>query len=727
MATQKVRATAEAFLLQRGDGYAILRARLADGEVLRAVGSLGEVTLGSECEFVGRYQYHERYGRQFVVDSYYTVLPTSVIGIERFLASGRFKGVGAQTAKRLVSHFGVRTLDVLEHHPDQVATVPGLTPKRAQAVVAAFASERHLARLATFLRSHDLPLHLADKLAQAYGGSAAALQAMKEHPYLAAQDVRGIGFHTADRLAHAAGVAHSAPERLQAALLHVLQEAEDEGHMYLPQTEWLQRAAALTGVAYEEVAAVSTELVAHSRVVYRQIGQDLAVYGGYLDRVEKTIALRIRALLEGSAEQTAGAAEETERLLQDDVAALTDAQRMAALAPRHSRLVVLTGGPGTGKTTTVRAMASYGQAWGWRVILAAPTGRAAKRLTESTGMAALTIHRLLEVGQQSGNGYGFARNRTRRLEGDLFIIDESSMIDAPLFASLLDALPDHAHLVLVGDPEQLPAVGPGQVLRDVIASGAADVHALQHVFRQGSTSLITVAAHAVRAGQLPGFVRSADADCFFIEEQDAKATAERVIELAVTRLPRYLQVDARLGIQVIAPMRRGVCGVEALNERLSASLAPLYGGHDDTHLQSGARVFRSGDKVINNRNDYERDIYNGDMGLVTQISAEQLVVRFDDGASGHDVTFTRAQCAGLAHAYAVSVHKSQGSEYPCVIIPLAREHAIMLHRELIYTAMTRARRLLVLVGSRDALSLAVSKAGAHRRYTGLREAILAAP
>ncbi|MCY0874705.1 MAG: ATP-dependent RecD-like DNA helicase [Firmicutes bacterium] len=739
MATQKIRATAEAFLLQRADGYAILRVRLFSGEAMRAVGTLAEVPLGAECEFVGRFLFHERYGRQFMVDAYYTVLPTSAIGIERFLASGRFKGVGAQTAKRLVTYFGVHTLDVLEQDPEQVAQVPGLTPKRAAAIVAAFATQRELARLATFLRGHDLPLHLADKLVDAYGGSSAALQTLQEHPYQVAQDVRGIGFKTADQLAHAAGMSDEAPERLLAALQHVLREAEDEGHMYLPQAEWLTRAAALTGVALEQVAAVSGQLSARGAVVYRQVDQDAAVYGAYLDRVEQGIASRISELLQATAgglvhEGDDACAPEvlftTEALdspvgspVAADDAALTASQRAAALAPLSSRLVVLTGGPGTGKTTTVQAMAASAEAVGWQVVLAAPTGRAAKRLAQSTGYPALTIHRLLEVGQQGGGSHGFARNRKRRLEGNLFIIDESSMIDAPLFMSLLDALPQDARLVLVGDPEQLPAVGPGQVLRDLIASGVATVHELQYVFRQGKGSMITAAAHAVRSGQVPVLARSLDADCFFLEEDNAQAVADLVVELAATRLPRYLQVDARLGIQVLSPMRRGTCGVDALNERLSAKLASQA---KSPSLSSGERIFRVGDKVMNMRNDYDRDIYNGDMGLVTQVNEQDLTVRVDDGSQGRDVVFTRAQCAGLSHAYAVSVHKSQGSEYLCVIIPLAREHAIMLHRELIYTAMTRARRLLVLVGSREALAMAVSRKGANRRYTGLQQALRSA-
>lgn len=732
MATERIRATAEAVVVQLGDGQAVLRARLQSGEALRVVGRLSEVSLGAECEFVGRYAYHERYGRQFLVDSYQTVLPTSGIGIERFLASGLFKGVGAQTAKRVVAHFGVRTMDVLEHHPEEIVSVKGLTPKRAQAIVQAFAAHRDLARLATFLRGHDLPMHLVDKLAKTYGGGAAALKALQENPYQAAEDVHGIGFKTADELARAIGVAVGAPARLMAALLHVIQVAQEEGHMYLPQGEWLDRATQLTGVLREEVAAVCGQLGARGSVIYRPVGEVAAVYSAYLDRVEQTIAQRVLALVQHAVRPasdplvTDAFADEqaTDPAKMGEAAAtLTDIQRLAAFAPRHSRLVVLTGGPGTGKTTTVRAMTEWAHADGWRVVLGAPTGRAAKRLAESTGQPALTIHRLLEVGQSGGDAHGFARNRKRRLEGELFIIDESSMIDAPLFASLLDALPEHARLVLVGDPEQLPAVGPGQVLRDIIGSGVADVHELQYVFRQGHGSLITAAAHAVRAGLLPRLPRTPDADCFFLEEEDAQATAERVIELAVERLPRYLQVDARLGIQILSPMRRGICGVDRLNERLSERLAPTSPLGVEGRFTVGSRVFRSGDKVINNKNDYDHDIYNGDMGLITQVTADGLTVRFEDGSDGREVRFNREGAAGLSHAYAVSVHKSQGSEYPCVIIPLAREHAIMLHRELIYTAMTRARRLLVLVGSRQALSLAVSREGASRRYTGLQEAL----
>jgi len=732
VATQRIRATAEAILSQREDGQAVLRMRLLDGEAVRAVGTLTAIQLGEECKLVGRYVYHERSGRQFVVASWQTVLPTSTIGIERFLASGLFKGVGPQTAKRLVGHFGVRTLQVLMETPQELAVVPGLSTGRAAAVVSAFTRHQDLARLASFLRSHDLPLHLAAKLAGQYGSGAAALQALQTNPYQAAEDVRGIGFRTADHLARAVGIAETAPERLAAALLHALTESDEEGHLYLPLSEWLARAVALTGSAHEMIAAVAAQLSAGNRVVYRRFDADVAVYTPALDRVEQTISQRLLEFVqvpsqEAEADDRAGSAQHAGQVPVEVLAPpvgvdsaqvdreLRPEQWRAARSPFSHRLVIVTGGPGTGKTTTLRTMVELATAAGWRVALAAPTGRAAKRLSESTGQAAYTLHRLLEVGQQAGGRFGFGRNRNRRLEGDLWIVDEASMIDAPLFASFLDALPAQARLVLVGDPEQLPSVGPGEILRDVIASGVAAVHELQYVFRQGQGSLITAAAHAVRVGRMPQLERTDAADCYFIQEDDSARTAELVVQLATARLPRYLDVDPIWGIQVLTPMRKGICGVDRLNERLSALLADSA-GHA---LSSAGRVFRSGDKVIYTKNDYDRDIYNGDMGTIVSVDGEQLEVRYDELDNNRTARYSKAECAALQHAYAITVHKSQGSEYPCVILPLVREHTVMLHRKLVYTAMTRARRLLVLVGSRRVLELAVARMATEQRYTGL--------
>ncbi|PWI57288.1 hypothetical protein BM613_09325 [Sulfoacidibacillus thermotolerans] len=711
MATVQVRGTAEQFLVLSDRGYAVLRVRLANGETVRAVGRISDIALGSECEFVGRYQFHAEYGREFHVESYRAQVPTSLLGIERFLASGRFKGIGPKTAKRIVEHFAEKTLDILREQPEEIAKVPGLTAKRAKAIVTAFAEQEGVAKLGAFFRAHGLPLHLADKVAAKFGGGRQALDMVMDHPFQLIEEITGIGFKTADGIARALGMKLNDPDRLRAALLYTLSQAVDEGHMGLPHAEWIVRTEKLLSLPKEELAAAGGHLIANGRVVLEQMNGELFVYLLSMYRVETKIALRLRELV-----QTAAAWDDLETPAPKAVGEiLTPLQRQAARAIFTYPLVVLTGGPGTGKTTTVRKVVEDAQQYGLRVVLCAPTGRAAKRLADSTGQVALTIHRLLEVGQQGNGHYGFARNRGNRVEGDVFIIDEASMVDAPLFSHLLDALPDGARLLLVGDPWQLPSVGPGQVLRDVIASGMAVVHELQLVFRQAEQSAITRAAHEVRKGKFPDFEKSNESDYYFIQEEDPKQVAALVVDLAARRLPSYLALDARTGIQVLAPMRKGYCGTERLNEALSKRIL----SETSRGLQVGPRVFRVGDKVMNIKNDYERDIYNGDIGFVTRIQEEGLTLRVGFSEEAREVELARADCGQLIHAYAVSVHKSQGSEYPCVVLPLVREHAVMLYRQLLYTAMTRAKLLLVIVGSLQAFELALRRVDAAKRFTRL--------
>ncbi len=735
MATQRMRGTAEKFLLQSDRGYAVVRVRLADGDTLRAVGDLAGVKLGMEYDFVGEFHVHATYGREFRVLARTEQAATSLVGIERFLASGRFKGVGPRTAKRIVEQFGLETLEVLQQRPEEIARVPGVTGKKAAAIARAFVEHRDVARLATFLRGHDLPLHLAEKLARTFGGGAAALEVLRANPYQVVEDVRGIGFRTADAIARAMGLPEHAPERLTAALFHALDQAEEDGHLYLPYAVWVAAAQELTGAPVALVDEVAGGLANKSGVLFEADDAGaMAVYLPRMHRIERNIAVRLCALarrdelaagrdapdggcaVDASGEETGGATASV------GVAApgegrveLSPAQEAAARAVRRHSLVVLTGGPGTGKTTTMRRVVQDAQARGERVVLSAPTGRAARRLAEGAGEDARTMHRLLEVGQQARGSFGFGRGPAHRLEGDLFIVDEASMVDAPLFSHFLDALPDHARLLLVGDPEQLPPVGPGSVLRDIIASGVAQVYELELVFRQSRHSQIVLAAHAVRAGRTPDLPRLPDSEYYFIEEDDPARAADTVVELATARLPTYLGVDAVAGVQVLAPMRKGVCGLDALNARLSDRLtAP-----DAPAVKIGARTIRLRDKLMNVKNDYERDVYNGDIGLVAGLDEDGVTVRFGEGPEGRDVRFDKAVCGQLVHAYAVSVHKSQGGEFPCVVLPVVREHTVLLNRQLLYTAMTRARLLLVIVGSRGAFQSAVRRGDVARRYSRL--------
>ncbi|MHB1685247.1 MAG: SF1B family DNA helicase RecD2 [Bacilli bacterium] len=734
MATQRIRASAEKFLIQRDDGFSVLRVRLLDGETVRAVGQLRDIPIGAECELIGRYEYHPAFGRQFQVDSARADLPMTLTGLERFLASRHFKGVGPKTAQRLVSHFGAQTLDVLRERPAALTEVRGISEARAREIAQAFQSQGDMARLGAFLRGHGLSLRLAEKLAAHYGSGATAMQMLQENPFQLMEDVHGVGFKTADELARAAGISERAPERLAAALLHVLAQAQEDGHLYLPLEEWTRRAGKLLSLSAADLAVMAAQLAARGAVVYERSGEALVVYSARMHQVEMNVTRRLLELVNadrviavsadgrdaapGDAQDSFLDAEAAQLQTAGNSAldiALTPLQREAAAGIWRHPLVLLTGGPGTGKTTAVCAVVEQAGAYGLTVVLTAPTGRAAKRLSESTGHPAVTLHRLLEVGQQSGGSFGFGRNRRHRLEGDVFIVDETSMVDMPLFSHLLDALPEGARLLLVGDPEQLPAVGPGQVLQDIIDAGIAAVYELELVFRQAEQSSILLAAHAVRAGRAPTGGTTGRQDYYFIEQNDPTQAAQLIVDLAAARLPAYLGLDAKESIQVLSPMRKGRCGTDRLNALLSVRLA----SESSSQWQTGERIFRMWDKVMNSKNDYDRDIYNGDIGLVSGIDSDALTVRFGFDKEAREVRFAKAECGGLVHAYAISVHKSQGSEYPCVVLPIVSEHSIMLYRQLVYTAMTRAKRLLVIVGEKSAFEAAVRKMDAAKRYTRL--------
>nr|NNM89944.1 ATP-dependent RecD-like DNA helicase [Bacilli bacterium] len=717
MVTQKIRATAEKELVKRADGYVVLRVRLLAGDTLTLTGQFNEIELGREYEWLGRYVFHPSYGRQFQAESALLVPATSLLGIEKFLASGRFKGIGAKTAAKIVAHFGALTMETLFEQPERIEEVPGLSSKLREKIRMNFRQEKDFARLGSFLRSHDLPMHLAEKLIAVYGSGTTALQLLQTTPYQIIEDVYGIGFKTADHIAQAIGMRADSDERIAAGLMVVLQEASEDGHLFLPMGEWITRACERLTQDQERVMRVGTLLSGRGAVILEDLGlSDLAVYLPYSHKIEVGIALKLHTLFMGNgnedAEQVQGYDEQDELLL----AGLSDQQQKAAKALLTERFVVLTGGPGTGKTTTVKAVIGLCQKRSYRVILAAPTGRAAKRMTQSADFPATTLHRLLEVGKSSRGGFGFTKDHTNPLEGDVIILDEVSMIDAALFYHFLDALKVGVRLLLVGDPEQLPSVGPGTVLADIIASGLAKVHALDLVFRQGAHSAIVLAAHDVRQGIMPDLTHDRHADFFMIAQEDPQKTAELIEDLVVRRLPVYLSQSALDAIQVISPMRKGYCGIDACNERLSRRLAD----QDGPTLTHGQRTFHLHDKVMHTKNDYERDLYNGDMGTVVAIYEDSLAVRFfkEDDTLCEEV-FSKTELSAIVHAFAISVHKSQGSEYPCVVLPMVREHAVMLQRHLLYTAMTRAKQLLVIVGSTKALSLAVSREAVAKRFSGL--------
>ena len=691
-------------------------------ELVTAVGNLLAVQPGESLRLTGRWEQDARHGRQFRVSSYQTVTPATVVGIERYLGSGLVRGIGKGLAKRLVERFGMETLAVIETSPERLAEVPGIGRKRSGEIRRAFREQRGIQELMVFLQSHGVATGLAIKIHKRYGEEAMAV--VRESPFRLAVEVFGIGFRSADRIAAALGLPKDAPQRVEAALLHLLGEAAERGHCFLPRASLLEEAVTLLGVEPGRVEAGLATLAAAGEAIVEPLSDGTAaVYLPTLYAAEREIAERVAVL---AATPAPPLALDVERALawleQREKVALAPEQREAIRLGLTRKVLVVTGGPGTGKTTLVRGIVEVLERKGLRVLLAAPTGRAAKRLAEATGHEAATLHRLLEWNARSR---GFERHRDRPLDGDLVIVDEASMLDVPLAAHLLRALPDAARLVLVGDVDQLPSVGPGRVLADLIRSSAVEVARLQTIFRQAERSLIVTNAHRVRQGEMPLLEPLAgdrgEADFFFVEKETPEEVLEALRELLARRIPQRFGFDPVEEVQVLTPMNRGLLGTASLNGVLRELLNPVRG--EAAVASRGG--FRAGDKVMQVRNNYDLEVFNGDLGRVAAIEeAEQrVVVSFD----GRRVAYDPAALDELVLAYACSIHKSQGSEYPCVVVPLHTQHYVMLQRNLLYTALTRARRLAVLVGEKRALRVAVGNARTRARHTRLAERLAQRP
>jgi len=698
-------------------GYTVARVAVRRfSDLVTVVGPLLGAQPGESLRLEGRWTSHPQYGRQFQVDRYTTVLPATVQGIRRYLGSGLIKGIGPKLAERVVDRFGTGTLQVIEEQAERLIEVPGLGPKRTAMIAAAWEEQKAIKEVMVFLQGVGVSTSLAVRIYKTYRD--AAISVVKNEPYRLATDVWGIGFKTADTIATSQGIPHDSPQRVRAGLQFALSEASDEGHCFLPEAELVERAAKLLEVEPELVTRCLEELVAEEGAVREALdgpdGDVRAVWLVPFYRAELSLAGGLRRLLEAPADRLAP----FQRV--DWEVALTWLQRLtgATLAPEQEaavrlalteRVAVLTGGPGCGKSFTVRAVVALARAKRARVVLAAPTGRAAKRLSELAGLEAATLHRLLQL--RPGGDAAFDRDKP--LEADLVVVDEVSMLDLLLANKLVKAVPPGAHLLLVGDVDQLPSVGAGEVLRDLLASGAVPSVRLTRIFRQAQQSGVVTNAHRINAGRLP--LTQGLADFFLFAEDEPERVADLVVDIVATRLPRRFGLDPRRDVQVLCPMRRGPAGAGALNERLQEVLTPARDGLAER--RAGGRVFRVGDKVTQIRNDYDKGVFNGAVGVVTSLSLEdaELTVLMDDEATAYGFD----ELDELAHAYAVSIHRSQGSEYPCVVVPLVTSAWNMLARNLLYTAVTRARRLVVLVGSRRALAKAVRTEGAGRRYTAL--------
>jgi exodeoxyribonuclease V alpha subunit len=703
-------------------GYTVARvatSRSGD-DLLTVVGALLGAQPGESLRLSGRWSSHPKFGRQFEVESYTTVLPATIQGIQRYLGSGLVKGIGPVFAERIVAHFGLDTLRLVEEEPGRLIEVPGLGPKRTAKITAAWQEQRSIKEVMVFLQGVGVSTSLAVKIFKKYGD--ASISVVKNEPYRLAADVWGIGFKTADTIAQAVGIPHDSPERVKAGLQYTLSEATDNGHCYLPQPQLVADAVKILGVPADLAGACLADLVAEEGVVRESLpwpdGPGEAVYLVSLHRAETSLAGSLIRLLNERADRMPHFADvDWGRALgwlhTRTGTTLAPEQEQAVRLALTSKVAVLTGGPGCGKSFTVRSIVALAAAKKAKIQLVAPTGRAAKRIAELTGHEAATVHRLLQL--RPGGDPSFDRDHP--LDVDLLVVDEASMLDLILANKLIKAVPPGAHLLLVGDVDQLPSVGAGEVLRDLLAADPIPRVRLTQVFRQAAQSGVVVNAHRINAGRPP--VTTGLTDFFLFACDDADATAALTVDVACARIPAKFGLDPRRDIQVLAPMHRGPAGAGTLHTLLQQKLTPGRDGQPER--RAGGRVFRIGDKVTQIRNNYDKGtagVFNGTLGIVTALSTDDqtLTVRTDEDET---ISYDFDELDELAHAYAMTIHRSQGSEYPAVVIPLTTSAWMMLQRNLLYTAVTRAKQLVVLVGSRRVLAAAVRTVSAGRRHTAL--------
>jgi exodeoxyribonuclease V alpha subunit len=674
---------------------------------LPVIGTFPAVGPGTRVRVTGDFVNDAKHGEQFRVETLIPIAPSTLAGLEKYLGSGLIHGVGPGFAKRIVATFGLDSLSVLDQHPERLSEVTGIGERRIEEIKKTWASQRAISNIMMLLQTHGASPALAARIFKQYGEKAASI--LQRFPYRLALDVRGVGFKTADKIARSIGISGDHPERAQAGVMHELGVLADQGHVVLPREAIAERAALMLEIDVGHVNAAIEALWAAERIVV----EDGGVYLTWLYRAEVAVAAGLIRLLDSPGKALGGLDAALAAFEQASKIELAPGQRAAVQAAAEHKVVVITGGPGVGKTTIVRAILNVLAKSRLRVKLAAPPGRAAKRLSESTGLEASTLHRLLAFDPRQRS---FQVDNDNPIEADVLIVDEASMIDVPLGAALIDALPTAARLIVVGDSDQLPSVGPGALLRDLIDSGKVPTVRLNEIFRQAGESRIVINAHRILVGEMPesADVDQPNADFFVVPRRTPEETAELVRELVVTRIPRRFGFDAKRDIQVLTPMHRGPVGTIALNELLQTALNP-----DGPALESRGQKLRLGDKVMQTRNDYEREAFNGDIGVVSQVDLEgrKLSVRFDQ----REVEYDDPSLDSLTLAYATSIHKSQGSEYPAVVIPLLTAHFVMLSRNLVYTAVTRAKKLCVLAADPRAIRLALAETRREERMTRLAD------
>lgn len=743
---QKIRCVVERITYQNPEnGYSVLKCRVKDySDLVSVIGNMIDANVGSVLVCDGDWKVDAKYGRQFVAENWEETLPATVYGMEKYLGSGLIKGVGPKFAKKIVQKYGVDTFTVIEDNVEVLIEIEGIGRKRVQMIAESWERQKEVKNIMLFLQDHQVSTSYAAKIYKQYGND--SISVMKENPYKLADDIWGIGFKTADQIAMKLGFGKESYVRLRSGLMYTLSELSNDGHVFAEKQQLIDKASELLEASPETVIMTMDDMLKKEELILEknivrtdENGNSItAIYlppffyaevgvAGKLKKLASSPAgdklyTRLMDARKSSGNETLSvdieAIQQKTHMEYDEVQA--DAIRTAATA----KVMVLTGGPGTGKTTTTHGIISAYKAYGLRILLAAPTGRAAKRMTEATGLEAKTIHRLLECKPPEG----YQKNEENPLEGDVLIVDECSMIDIMLMNSLLKAIPPTMRLIMVGDIDQLPSVGAGNVLRDIIDSGVFPVVRLTRIFRQAQTSRIIMNAHRINEGKMPDISNGKNTDFFFIENEDAEASVPQIVKLVQENLPNYYHVEPSQ-IQVLTPMQRGVVGATNLNLSLQEALNPPE--HDifmrgrgkvtmpKESLRRSGYAFRADDKVMQIKNNYDKEVFNGDIGIIESVNEtdKTLKVNFDGRSIEYDVT----ELDELVHAYATTIHKAQGSEYPIVVMPIMMNHFVMLQRNLIYTGITRAKKVLVIVGTKKALAYAVKNVTVTKRNTLLKE------
>jgi exodeoxyribonuclease V alpha subunit len=709
--------TVESIVFYNPDnGYAVCRFALENGDIVTIVGSFPPLSPGEMLTVHGQWELNLRFGRQFKVERFTLTLPASAAGVEKFLASGLIRGIGPVLASRIVTKFGAETIDLLTRDPGRLREVEGVGAVKLKEIRKSWEEHQDIRDLIMFLQEHNVSTNLATKIYRQYGDK--SFTVLKTNPYQLSLDIWGVGFKTADQIALKLGMDPGSIERVKAYILYILEKDNEQGHIFSLSSEVTAKCAADLEAEEEKAGRALDELLQGKMVVREELGADAALYLPFFYQAQEEVARALHRLAEFPCAPPPVDLDEALAGAEKDLGLrFSDLQRRAVRESFEKKILVITGGPGTGKTTIIRSVVDIFEKAGKTVILAAPTGRAAKRLSETTGRDARTIHRILEFQPKKG---AFKRNERHPLTGEALVVDEVSMVDLPLMYSLLKAVPGPMRLILVGDQDQLPSVGPGTLLRDIIESGTLPVVRLEEIFRQDKESYIVLNAHRINQGE--GLVypprEDKDADFYFIRQEDEKKAFATILKLCSSSVPTKLGLSPLSPqIQVISPMYKGLVGVDSLNKELQERLNP---GRDG--LKAGLREFRVRDKVMQVRNDYDKDVFNGDIGVILHIDKAKfrLFVDFD----GRTVSYEKDEMNDVTLAYAVSVHKAQGSEYQAVIMPLMTQHFIMLQRNLFYTALTRAKKLSVVIGSSKALWIAIKNNKPVQRNSLLKDKLI---